>query len=660
MTEPGTDHSPVPPTTPASPPSSRTRLDALDGLRTIAVFLVILFHVGTPWMAAGYIGVDMFFVLSGFLITAGLLRELDRSGRIDLARFWSRRIRRLMPAAMLVLAVVLVWTVFGADTYRHPGLGADVFFTSLYVANWHFIGSASYFSHDGTTSPLLHMWSLAVEEQFYLAWPLLMVALWWPLRRRSERLHRVVIGVAIAVLTVVSAVLLWVLYQPTASDRAYMGTDSKIFEPLLGAGLALALTVPAVKRFAARRGAVVATVALVALLPLFAVMDGPAPFYFRGGALLFSLAVAAVVMGLAEAPGGLVARALAWSPMAYLGRISYGLYLWHWPFAVWFSTHLGTFRPLRALAVVALSVAAAVVSYHLVEVPIREGRISRMLGTRRTFAAGLATILVPVLAASAIGGTPLSPLFDPLRSNESKANVVMVVGDSVPQRLMPALAPAGKAAGLDLVTATAGGCSPLGVLQKISPYDETGPTCLKVRDTQSQRLKESNAGVVLWWSRYEIADRYVGDTLLAPPSQAFWSAQLDDFRQAVQRLTANGATLVVVLTEPPGVGMSSRCSAKTCHPFLQRMVVHDDYRVTWNDLVKREAASNPRLRTITVDDVLCTTPAPGGDAYGSSLCDDHLPGGELIRPDGSHVNLPTAGSTVAEAVIGRLQAELNR
>lgn len=642
------------------PTRSGHRLDALDGLRTVAVFLVILFHVGFPRMAAGYIGVDIFFVLSGFLITAGLLRELDRSGRIDLARFWSRRIRRLMPAAMLVLVVVLLWTWLGADTFRRPGLGADVFFTSLYVANWHFIGSASYFSHDGTTSPLLHMWSLAVEEQFYLAWPLVMAALWWPLRRRATRHFHAVVSVVIALATVASAVLLWVLYAPGVTERAYMGTDSKVFEPLLGAGLAVALTVPAVKRFATRFGAVLAVVGLLALLPLFAIMDGPAPFYFRGGALLFSLIVCAVVLGLAEAPNGLAARVFAWSPMAYLGRISYGLYLWHWPFAVWFGTHLGEFRPLRAAAVIGLSVACAALSYHLVEVPIREGRISRWLGTRRTFVAGLATILVPVLAASAIGGTPLSPVFDPLRSDATQNNVVMVVGDSVPQRLMPALAPAGKKVGLDLVAATAGGCSPLGVHQQISVDDESGPTCPKVRATQQQRLKESSAGVVLWWSRYEIADRYRGDTLLTPSSDAFWTAQRDDFRQALSRLTVNGATVVVVLTEPPGVGMRSRCSAKTCHPFLQRMVVHDEYRLKWNAVVKAEAARNSLVKTITVDDVLCPKPAPGGSEYGASLCDDHLPSGGLIRPDGSHVDLPSAGDRVATAVISRLQVAIQR
>jgi len=309
------------------------RLDGLDGLRTIAVFLVILFHVRAPRMSAGFIGVDMFFVLSGYLITSGLVRELRRSNSIDLARFWSRRIRRLMPAAILVILVVLVWTVSSAPSFRRPSLAADAFWTSVYAANWHFISSASYFAYDGITSPLLHMWSLAIEEQFYVGWPLLLMVLWL-LTRSARRLRRFLIVAAAAgsILIVGSATLLGWYHAQGGVERAYMGTDSKIFEPLLGAVVAIVLAWEPARRWAMRWGTWLAIVGLATLVPLFALSDGPSPLYFRGGALVFSVAVAIAIAGLASRPGGWPARWLGVAPMAYLGRISYGLYLWHWPF----------------------------------------------------------------------------------------------------------------------------------------------------------------------------------------------------------------------------------------------------------------------------------------------------------------------------------------
>lgn len=153
---------------PEAPARHGNRFDALDGLRTIAVGLVVLFHVSAPRMAAGFLGVDMFFVLSGFLITSGLIAQVERTGRISLGDFWSRRIKRLMPAALLVVCVVLVWAGNFALVHRRDNLSLDAWYTIFYLANWRFIGSASYFENDGTVSPLLHMWSLAVEEQFYI------------------------------------------------------------------------------------------------------------------------------------------------------------------------------------------------------------------------------------------------------------------------------------------------------------------------------------------------------------------------------------------------------------------------------------------------------------------------------------------------------------
>lgn len=649
------------PITPA--PQTPTRLDALDGLRTLAVFLVILFHVAVPGMAAGFIGVDVFFVLSGYLITSGLAREIETRGRIDLVRFWTRRLRRLMPAAMLVLIVVTLWAALFAPVYRRHALGGDIFSTVVYLANWHFMQAGSYFNADGNQSPLLHMWSLAVEEQFYLLWPLLLVCV-IALGRRHQNPARRYTGAgsirlattACTALLVLSCLLLWHWSVAGASpDRAYMGTDSKAFEPLLGALVALLATRPGINAFFARHARVIGSASIVVMIVAFSQLAGPSPAYFRGGALVFSLATAGLLIAATRAPRWPPARFLAWQPMAYLGRISYGLYLWHWPLAVWLDTH-AHFRPGRAALVVALTILLASLSYHFYEQPILTGRWKPWFTTRRTVSLAASMMLLISLAAAPLGGTPLTPFVrSVLPARPLDQNTVMLVGDSVPQRLLPAAAPAGKEQGLVVAAATGGGCSPLGVHQKISEDDPMGPKCPAIRKTQEEGLANVNPATIVWWSRYEIADRYRGEDLLRAGTNDFWQAQLADFRTAVDRLTQNGATLVLVTTEPPGQGMSTRCNQKTCHPFLQRMVTQDELRVHWNDLMRKEAAKDSRLRVVSMDDVACPRPAAHDGSYGSNLCDDTIKSGRRARPDGSHWDTDLVGSRVSKILLDRVR-----
>lgn len=165
---------------------------------------------------------------------------------------------------------------------------------------------------------------------------------------------------------------------------------------------------------------------------------------------------------------------------------------------------------------------------------------------------------------------------------------------------------------------------------------------------------------MLWWSRYEVADRYDGQTLLDPTMPEFWAAQQRDFQARLDALTAGGAVVVAVLTEPPGVGMHSRCSAQKCPPILERMVLHDEYRTRWNDIMTAQADTDPRLFTISLDDVICTTPPPGGTDFGAALCDDTTPSGTLRRPDGSHFDLEAVGDEVGDAVLTRLLAAVDQ
>ncbi len=628
------------------------RLDALDGLRTIAVFLVAFFHVAMPGLSAGFAGVDVFFVLSGYLITSGLVREIQRSETIDLVSFWTRRLRRLMPAAMLVIVVVLVWAWTLAPVFRRPSLGGDSFMTVVYLANWHFMQAGSYFAADGTQSPLLHMWSLAVEEQFYLLWPLVLTVVIITVHRagRTRRTLTWATGVCAAMLAF-SAVLLPVLYGLSETpDRAYMGTDTKAFEPLLGALAALLVSRDGVEDWVRAHARAIGWSGLALAVGTFPFLSGPSAFYFRGGAFLFSLGTLGVLLGATRDPGWLPARALAVAPMAYLGRISYGIYLWHWPLAVWLGAH-AAFRPLPALGVVVGTVSLASLSYHFYEQPILTGRLRPWFTTRRTLGVAAATMALVAVAAAPLGESPLTPAARavmPRPALDSKG--ILFVGDSVPQRLMPVLSSVGTARGLTITAGTRGGCSPLGVAQRISPEDTVGDKCPSVRSEQADAAWANAPGTVVWWSRYEIADRYQGDTLLTAGTPAFWDQQLADLDVATDRLTAYGATLVVVLTEPPGKGMDTRCTPSDCHPFLRRMVTQDVLRLHWNELVRQRAAIDARIKVITVDDIACPRgPRP--------LCDDTLASPRtLARPDGSHFDVERAGDPIATAVITRALA----
>ena len=223
--------------------------DALDGLRLIAVLAVMAFHFGLPHAAAGFLGVDVFFVLSGYLITSLLLTQLE-GGHVKVLDFWARRMRRLIPALLVLIGVVVAWGAVMAPSFSRDGLRSDVTATLFYVANWHFISTSTYFANDGVASPLQHMWSLAVEEQFYLVWPLLLLVTGLIVRQPRRRL--IAVGALAGAGVVASAIRLGFLWGSAGQDRAYLGTDSRIFEPLTGALLAVLMTSGSVRALITR------------------------------------------------------------------------------------------------------------------------------------------------------------------------------------------------------------------------------------------------------------------------------------------------------------------------------------------------------------------------------------------------------------------------
>jgi peptidoglycan/LPS O-acetylase OafA/YrhL len=385
-------------------------LPALNGLRGLAVAGVVAYHLQLGWARGGYLGVDLFFVLSGFLITTLLLEEWVGSGRISLAAFWGRRARRLLPALFLVVAALAVYLVVngvwggpGANGLVDlSGLRGDAISTLLYVNNWHLVfAHQSYFAQFSTPSPLQHTWSLAIEEQFYLVWPLVLLVL-FRFGRRGWR----GIGVAMAVgLGVLSSILMAVLFTPGVDpSRIYYGTDTRLFDLMAGATIAfIAAARPQPNDRARRTLHVAAPVAGVALL-VFWVVAGtpgglPTNLMFEGGFLLCAALAGLVVADARLAEPGRLGRALAWGPLHFVGTISYGVYLWHWPVIVYLNgarTGLSTW-PLDTLRVV-ITLALSTASYYLVERPIR---LARLHGWMRYWGAPLAGVLTAVVIVAA-------------------------------------------------------------------------------------------------------------------------------------------------------------------------------------------------------------------------------------------------------------------
>jgi peptidoglycan/LPS O-acetylase OafA/YrhL len=394
-------------------------LPGLDGLRALAVAAVVAYHLGYGWAQGGLLGVGVFFTLSGYLITDILVGQWAARGRIKLGDFWLRRARRLLPALFVMLAVVTVWVNVFARSFL-PGFRGNVIASVFYVSNWWYIGQhASYYARFAPPTPLDHLWSLAVEEQFYLVWPWIVLLLVWlagRVRRRRRGLadglgglatpvdgpgggvpyltkwSRLALAGVTLVLAAGSALLMARLYQPGYDPtRVYEGTDTRACGLLIGAALAM---VWPTRRAGAGHGTaggtspdrrvpaparwlldVAGIAGLAVILLLVWRTNQYSDFMFRGGLVVLSVATAATVAAVVT-PGSLLGRALGAGPLRWIGVRSYGIYLWHYPIIV---LALGAgaagspVSPGRAVAIVAGTVAVAALSWRLVEDPIRRG-----------------------------------------------------------------------------------------------------------------------------------------------------------------------------------------------------------------------------------------------------------------------------------------------
>ena len=371
---------------------------ALDGLRAIAVIAVLLYHhhrgagfgrVGR----GGFLGVDVFFVLSGYLITSLLLQEHASSGSIAFGRFWGRRARRLIPALLVMLVLVVLLSRLAYGTGQQQRIHGDLLYTLFYIENWHIA-----LWHGTVQSAIGPTWSLSVEEQFYLVWPVVLVGLLAATHRSRRRLSFVLAGLAVA-----SAVWTALWLSPA---RAFFGTDARAQELLVGATLAAVTTrfggmaVPERFRRLLNGAGIVLLIGLVALL-LGA--PGSAAIWQRGGTLVFAIGIAILIAAAVQARGS--ARVFLAAPgLVAIGRISYGLYLFHFPVFAWTGAWTGVDRGLLLVIRVGITFAIALASYRLVEQPIRTGRYS----PRVLIAAGV-IVAVGVVALAPVGAARSVP-----------------------------------------------------------------------------------------------------------------------------------------------------------------------------------------------------------------------------------------------------------
>jgi peptidoglycan/LPS O-acetylase OafA/YrhL len=608
---------------------SFTYRPAIDGVRAIAVLSVIVYHVHEPWLPGGFLGVDIFFVLSGFLITSLLIVEYRTSGRIGLARFWARRARRLLPAVLLLIVVVaLVEHQTVAEIAVRATRRNELLATLFYFANWfNILAGDSYFANYAGASPVRHTWSLAIEEQFYLVYPVLMA---FALRMRRRWLQ-----IAMVVVMGISALAMAGLFDAADPSRAYYGTGARIHQLIAGAVLAMLL----VGRFRKEvvswaRRLLPLSVALLIASMLFIQDDGA--FYYRGGALAVGIVTAAAIAGL-EKPGGLQ-RALSIRPLVAVGLVSYGLYLWHFPIVVWL-TRFWSLNPFGILtATLLLTGATAAASYFLVERPIRVNRrLYHLTLTPRAL-----VVLVPA-ASFAVAGFVFVALPDTLpdwaRGPEENAELVIreaapattvvlgdhaesgadrssasatsiaIVGDSFMVSALPGFRSVSEETGVTLVEAAFAAC-PVG-REPLANYEGDphykSEQCVSSTDSGYEWLIENPVDVVLWHDLQSLLPRFGDEGVVLDPDTlewtdglvAEWSRVLDDFLES-------GMSVVILI--PPLRSQDVECASAESERRCNDIRSQDETirRATAAFRLAREGTRG--VYFLDIDELLC----PGG------------------------------------------------
>ena len=546
-------------------------VEALDGLRGVAVIGVLLFHA--DHLAGGFLGVDLFFTLSGFLITSLLVVEHRASGRISLRSFWARRARRLLPAMLAVVAAATVVAALTLPDAEMERFGNQALLTLAYVVNWGEIASSrDYWALFDAPTPLEHVWSLAIEEQFYVVWPLLVLGSVRLLGRRFG--IRVLVGIGL----VASLATSWVVIEGAGGiTRAYYGTDTRAASILVGAALATFTAGASRRPSALERGvAVGAVVSLGAILASWALVDGNEIWLYRYGFLAHALLTAVVIAAVSGPFGGSLGRALQARPLVRVGILSYGLYLWHWPvYVVLDDVRTGldgwTLTALR----LAVTLAIATASYHLLEAPIRSQRWRLPRPALVSVGAVALTAALVVVIAWQPGSAPdeIAPSDvasqDVARSRVTTASngpppsepvtegKLLVVGDSGPEAIADELVVAGRDRGLTVQVEAQVGCGLIGprtegVAGGIDGYPPDPEGCDAWPERWAGLVQEHEPDAVLLMLAWGGGgDRDLGDGVPRGPCDPIFDRYYRvQVRKALDVLSSSGAVVVVATTPP--------------------------------------------------------------------------------------------------------------
>jgi peptidoglycan/LPS O-acetylase OafA/YrhL len=655
-------------------------LPALDGIRGVAMLAILGVHAGVYLTAGGFFLLDSFFALSGFLITSLLIVEWRKRGTIKLGAFWARRARRLLPALLVMLiGVSILYGIFvPAGTY--PTLRGDALSALFYVANWHFIlAGSNYFHMTGLTSPLIHTWSLAVEEQFYLVWPLVFLATF----KIFGSLHALLVVAVTG--AIASALEMAFLFNSTDINRLYFGTDTHAQSVLIGATLAIGLRLWAERKrkgeeldwqARTRWGRWVLTgigvIGLAVSIALYIKVHSDDAFAYRGGFFIAAVAACAVLLSVSCAQYSPLARLLSFGPFAFIGRISYGMYLWHFPLFIFINEQRTGLSPWPLFVVrVIPTIGVAILSFFFVERPIRQGTfLTRFRAQVFTLPAVGVVVLAIVLAtlpaadtiavgAAATGTVSATAVTTPIPASFSSTPTrVLLVGDSQALTLGIGLVAAVQAhpktyddlhllnegiLGCGVADGTTGEqsggtfvvgapCTPDPQSANCPPGGVFGPKqnvpCQAWTAAWADWVKQLQPNVVvLLAGGGEVLDRlYRGHmtNILNPTFAAYVESQL---QKAVQVATAHGA-LMVFETKP----CQSTGEQPDGAPWPQDSSARQD---AYNGLLRKVAAQHPgQVYVQDLNSYVC----PGGTYT------ENLDGVPVRQSDGSHFAMqPGAG-----------------
>ena len=625
---------------------SKTYIPGLDGLRGLAIVAVVAYHLDAPFATGGFLGVDLFMVLSGFLITRLLIAELEDTGGINIRAFWLRRAKRLLPAALAfcVTTAGLAGWLFRSDQLLSTRW--DAIASVFYVTNWRFVlTEQSYFDLFAEPSPFQHLWSLAIEEQFYVLWPLVVFAF------RRSRAALLFVSTAIAL---TSAIAMYLLSDAADPSRAYYGTDTRIQTLVIGCILAILLHRPDTRTPQADRtwpslfAVPVAGLVVVA----FIVVNGESQWMYRGGFTVFAVLASLLVASVVILPGRGLNRLFELPPVRWVGMISYSLYLWHWPAIVFLTAPRVGDDGVALLSVrLVAMVSAAWLSFRFIESPIRH----RTVAPFKAFAAvtASAAVVTGAITVLTLDARPPAEFFtadgavaiadeatDPRVPSTESDPAVLFIGDSVVASLSDTLLSVAPQTNVNLATAPVSGCGLLPGLTLDTttqePYENSRMCADIVPASLDAAFDEVRPDVVVWLSIWDAENREVGtDRFILETTtgrQRVATLVVDE----IDELRSRGASRVLLVTVPVVAAGDGPAPA----PQKQERIE------AFNSVLRSSATARDDVAIIELAEFIC----PDGDP-----CIDVDNQGNRHRPgDGIHFE-GAATRVVAEWLISEIQ-----